>query len=174
MTGRVVGSYRITSSAHADHFEATTKFDLRPLFKLPGLKLELGRLSLLPHYRRETLLKLLWCGVREYALKAEANYLFGCATVPTTNEGTARAISKWLGDHGANSEELFVSPHPNREFEPDPRNKRRKGPFGPIYLPPLFSWYLKTGARIASAPALDKKHRGSDFLMLVNRATFCA
>jgi putative hemolysin len=162
-SGRVVGTYRITSSDRSKFFYSSHRFDLRPLLRLPGVKLELGRACVAFEYRRGSVIALLWKGIGEYCLKADARYLFGCASIRTTQPRHAHAFTAWLKDNGHFSEGLELVPHEERAFSPG--EGKRELPFP---LPPLFQAYLKAGAKIVSQPAYDRKLRCADFLTLLD------
>ncbi len=163
VSGRIVGSYRITSTARSRQFYSTQRFDLRPLLRLPGVKLELGRACVAPEYRRGSVVALLWRGIGEYCLKAEARYLFGCASIRTTFPRNVSAFTQWLKAEGFYSDSLMVMPHDERRLQAclgvtEP----------PFALPPLFKAYLNAGAKVISEPALDRKLRCVDFLTLLD------
>lgn len=163
VSGRIVGSYRITSTERSRKFYSTQRFDLRPLLRLPGVKLELGRACVAPEYRRGSVVALLWKGIGEYCLKAEARYLFGCASIRTTFPRNVSAFTYWLKDQGYYSNSLVVVPHDERRLE-----SYRVATEPPFALPPLFKAYLNAGAKVISEPALDRKLRCVDFLTLLD------
>ncbi|RZA00085.1 MAG: GNAT family N-acetyltransferase, partial [Proteobacteria bacterium] len=109
-TSRVVGTYRMISSTFAEDFYSEGEFDIAAIKKLPGNKLELGRACIHEDFRTGAIINLLWKGIAEYIKKTETKYLFGCASVQTTDPVQASKLLAYLRSKDLSSEELGVKP----------------------------------------------------------------
>jgi putative hemolysin len=166
--GLLRASYRLTATSFSSSFYAARRFELDAFLALPGTKVELGRACVAPGKRNGVALHLLWRGIAAYGQAAGARYLFGSASVRTTDMSRARAIWDSLRDGGHVADRYGV------RVRPDARalNGCRPGLAGE--LPPLFRTYLKMGASIAGEPARDPYLGSVDFLAVLDVAAMSA
>lgn len=84
-TGQVVGCTRLLSDEKAARlgcFYSETEFDLAPLARLPGRRLEVGRTCIAPAFRQGPAIAVLWSGLAGYIQNHGFDYLFGCVSMP--------------------------------------------------------------------------------------------
>src|SRR5712692_7905644 len=85
---RVVGTYRLLLGSEArkhSGFYSEQEFNLENIKKLDGELLELGRSCAHRDYRDRALIHLMWQTIAEYVKNHQVQYLFGCASFPTTD-----------------------------------------------------------------------------------------
>jgi putative hemolysin len=173
-TEKVVGTYRLISSAFSHSFYSETEFNIDNIKKLRGNLLELGRACVNRDYRNGTTMALLWKGVSEYVKNVEAKYLFGCSSIATTDEEEIALLHSYF-------KEFFYSPEHLRVYPKRKVMVRNLKPFFKMdllssadtarcekLLPPLLKSYLKAGSVVCGEPALDAKFRCTDFLTLLD------
>jgi len=165
-TDGVVGTYRFMTGAMGRSlggFYSDTELDLSPLPDDLCLRaVELGRACVASRHRQGRVIHMLWQGIARYLVWNEARYLFGCASVPGVEPGAARALAAELA-----ARKLMHPSYRLRAHEP------LRCPDGPIAhdapeVPPLLESYLHLGARIASAPALDRAFGVTDFFVILD------
>jgi putative hemolysin len=170
---KIVGTYRLLSSSYANAFYSQTEFSLASLLSRPGTKLELSRACIHRDYRDGVVIHLLWRGVAQYIQQVEAKFLFGCASVKTTDERQAGMIFRYLEEKGHVGDEFDVAPL--KDFEVSGFRERFSGTpqseaeaeEAKRMIPPLLYAYLRAGAKIYGAPALDKDFQCFDFLTVL-------
>jgi putative hemolysin len=167
-TGEVVGTYRLQTSAMAAAgcgFYSVTEFDLT---NVPGEILadaiELGRACIARAHRSSRVLYLLWRGLAAYAQHNRMRYMFGCCSVAGVDPAKGVRIMRRLREEGYAVPTLDVRPRPGRECVAE----AEAGDFAE--LPTLFKLYLRYGARVAGAPALDLEFGTIDFFVLFDVA----
>jgi putative hemolysin len=165
-TDGVVGTYRFMTGAMGrtlGGFYSETELDFGPLPDDLCLRaVELGRACVAARHRQGRVIHLLWQGIARYLVWNEARYLFGCASVPGVEPAAARALASEL-----KARRLM---HPAYELEALPALRCPEGPIGhdAPEVPPLLESYLHLGARIASAPALDRDFGVTDFFVILD------
>lgn len=163
-TGRVVGTYRLISSLFSNRFYSEGEFELQEILALPGTKLELGRACIHQDYRNGAIINLLWKGIVEYVKKTNAQYIFGCASVQTTDlVETSRMLGE-LRERGLSTSEHNVRPTPNYRselFEVKTETPEK------VELPALIQSYILAGAKFYGDPALDRDFSCYDFFMML-------
>jgi len=165
-TGAIVGSYRMqTAEMAARHlgFYSDTEYDLSCLpAEVMAQAMEIGRACVAAPHRSIRVLFLLWKGLGLYGMTNEKRYLFGCSSVKTQDPQLALRLLEFLRLEGHVHTEIVV---PTRAGYECPQN----GPVQPSdsdALPDLFRIYLHHGAKVCSAPAIDRQFKTVDFLML--------
>jgi putative hemolysin len=163
-TSKVVGTYRMISSTFAEDFYSEGEFDLTNVKSLPGNKLELGRACIHADFRSGTIINLLWKGIAEYIKKTDTKYLFGCASVQTTDPVQASKLLAYLRSQNLSTEELGVRPTekyrsklPNVEVSENASKE----------IPALVQSYILAGAKFHGEPALDRDFGCYDFFMML-------
>lgn len=175
---KIVGTYRLICSNYSPTFYSQSEFDLGDLMTRPGTKLELSRACIQKDYRTGGVMNLLWRGISQYLQQIEAQYLFGCASVKTTDSLEAARVYKYLRDNSLLSTEMafgptaeFVAPQFDAKLaDLDARNESMSSETAKHVLPPLFNSYLKAGAKVCSRPAFDAEFRCMDFLTVLRVA----
>ncbi len=167
---RIIGTYRMMASSFSSSFYSAQEFDLSDLLKRPGVKLELGRACVDSEYRNGVTLALLWKGIHQYAEAVNAQYLFGCSSIPTMNAYVTRQIVRYFQIKGCLEDAGRFRVQPPYRFGayllasdhevavPEDIKSR---------IPPLLLSYIKAGARVGGEPALDRAFRCVDFLTIL-------
>ncbi|MCO5142517.1 MAG: GNAT family N-acetyltransferase [Oligoflexia bacterium] len=163
---RVVGTYRVISSLYSDRFYSAGEFYLENIAALEGNKLELGRACIHPDYRNGAIISLLWKGIFEYVKKTQTEYLFGCASVQTTNPYAAASILEKLKEKNLYSEQFGVRPTA-KYFSFIPKNIDTSQAIEGSELPALVQSYILAGAQFHGEPALDSDFSCYDFFMML-------
>ena len=173
-TENVAGTYRLISSTYSDRFYSETEFFIQNLKNVKGNKLELGRACVHRDYRNGIAIALLWKGISEYMKKVDAKYLFGCSSVNTTNIIEISLIYRYLKELYSSSEDFRVYPkgaymiEQINQYLDTFQRLNVKMEKSEELVPPLLQSYLKAGAKICGAPALDRKFRCADFLTILD------
>lgn len=177
---KVVGTYRLISSHYSQVFYSQSEFSIDGLLTSPGVKLELSRACIQRDYRTGVVMNLLWRGIAQYLQETNAKFLFGMASVRTMDARETSQIFNFLKETGNVDMSYQIAPTRDYQFPgfqtPEELAKSNAAP-APIsqesfkaLLPPLFHSYLKMGAKICSAPALDRDFRCADFFTVLKVA----
>lgn len=166
-SGRVVGTYRLQTgamAAAARGFYSATEFDLShlPLEVLED-SIELGRACIAKEYRNTQVLFLLWRGLASYIAFNRKRFLFGCCSLTSQDAAEGKLTMELLAREGHLHERFSVPPKP--EFECYPAAFQVAAPFA-VRLPKLFRTYLRFGAKVCGAPAIDRAFKTIDFFVL--------
>jgi len=175
---KIVGTYRLISSRYSQSFYSQTEFHLDKLMTSPGTKLELSRACIQRDFRTGPVMNLLWRGLSQYLQALEAKYLFGCASIKTMDLGDVTRIYRYLVSQGQVSDEFGIAPTPDFVMPGfaqtlaalDAKNEPIDKEWGKKSIPPLFNSYLKMGAKVCSAPALDRDFRCVDYFTVLRVA----
>jgi putative hemolysin len=164
---RIVGTYRMISSTFSERFYSQGEFDLQGILALPGNKLELGRACIHADFRTGAIINLLWKGIAEYIKKTNTEYLFGCASVQTTDAVIASRLLALLRHKGLSLEgNEGLGVHPTEEYRCLlPRVAVEEGSEKDI--PGLVQSYILAGAKFYGEPALDVDFKCFDFFMML-------
>ena len=164
-SGTVVGTYRMLPphrAAEAGRYYSEGEFDLAGLGQLRGALVETGRSCVHPDHRTGAVINLMWAGIARYMHLHGYRWLAGCASVPLA-DGGATAAGVW---------ELARRKH----LAPPAWRVRPRNPW-PVPgttgsarpdVPPLLKGYLRLGAWICGAPALDADFGVADFYVLLS------
>jgi putative hemolysin len=164
VSGRVVGTYRLqTSAMAAAHlgFYSDAEFDLS---MLPAAVLddavELGRACIALEHRNTQVLFLLWQGLARYVAATGQRYLFGCCSLTSQDPAEGWAVMELLAARGQVHPELRVAPRPGFACEHGGRFA------GQVKIPKLFRIYLRYGALVCSPPVIDRQFKTIDYLVI--------
>ena len=166
--GEVVGTYRLQTAAMAASqrgFYSAGEYDLGTM---PGEfiaeAVEVGRACVAKGHRNGRVLNLLWRGLAMYLIHNRKRYLFGCCSL--TSQEPALGIATWrmLSAGGSMHPDIMVAALPAFECQADDAAVEQQVP----YIPPLFQSYLTLGAKVCSAPALDRTFKTIDFLVALD------
>lgn len=172
---RVIACYRVLSSQvkhKVSHYYSEGEFELGEFLQLPGNKLELGRACVHKDFRKGTVIALLWKGLMEYAKRAQARWLFGCASVTRKDFEKVGAFLSYLDKNSSSLEGYEISP--KKSYDPKKhgisfsRIPHEEGCEAKQPLGGLVTMYLKAGARISPQFAYDADFDCLDFFTVMN------
>ncbi len=173
MNGEVVGTYRLQTAvmAAARHgFYGATLFELATVPpRVLADAVEIGRACVSPTHRNGRVLRLLWRGLARYLQWNSKRYLFGCCSLPGTDD--AIAVEAWRTLHGRNAlhPDILVRPRAHTRALPDDgRSLPVASTASDGALPALFEGYLALGARVCGPPAIDHAFGTTDCLVLLD------
>jgi putative hemolysin len=170
-TGLVVGTYRMQTAEMADRhggFYSAEEFELESLPRevLDGA-VEIGRACVAKDHRNGRVLHLLWRGLAAYLTWNRKHYLFGCCSLTSQDPALGLSVHRHLEAAGAVHPRLCLDPRPEYRCTPvDPTS-----PVPPPHVPALFQSYLALGAMVCGPPALDRRFKTIDWLVLLDTAT---
>jgi putative hemolysin len=143
---------------------------LEHFFAAEGIKLEMSRACIHADYRNGVIIALLWRGLVQYIQHVKAQYLFGCASIRTMDPQEVNAIYQFLSSSGHATDEFKSKPLPHYTmpgFSAGHSTLDNPIEFGKSLIPPLLGSYLKAGAKVSGAPALDVSFQCIDFLTVL-------
>jgi putative hemolysin len=164
-TGEIVGCYRMLPperAAAAGMLYSETEFDLRNLAPLRQNLVETGRSCVHPDHRTGAVVSLVWAGIARYMLLSGHSWLAGCASVPLHDGGTL-AAGVWDTVR-------------RKHFAPDEYRVRPLRPWDAAgvqtpkraVIPALLKGYLRLGAWVCGAPAVDADFGVADLFVLLS------
>ena len=165
---RFVGTYRLQTGEMARSgagFYAADEFDLGDLpSEVLGSAIETGRACIHRRHRNRHVLFLLWKGLARYIQRNRSRYYFGCCSVTTQDPAVGWGLYEQFRRNGQLHPELNVPVRPDLACEraraPDPDQR--------FELPTLFRTYLRYGSKVISEPAVDRKFKTIDYLVLLD------
>lgn len=161
----VVGTYRLQTAEQARAgagLYCAGEFDLAPLEPVVARGVELGRACIAREHRNGSALFALWRGLAAYLAWSRKRYLFGCCSLTSQDPREGLALARWLEREGHLHPRYRVAPLPSLACAAGP------GPEPAVELPKLFGTYLRYGAKVVSAPALDREFRTIDWLVVLD------
>lgn len=169
---RVVGTYRFLLGSEAMKsigFYSEKEFNLENIKKLKGELLELGRSCVHKDYRDKAVIDVMWQAIADYVKNHRVRYLFGCASLYTTDSSEVSEFFALLkGSHYA-PEDFRVYPVPEKSFPGLDENVRIKDEQSLYFqLPSLIKGYLRIGAVLCGPPALDLEFGTADLFLLLD------
>jgi putative hemolysin len=166
-TGAIVGTYRIQMGDVAGRYRgyySEQEFDFTPFEGMREQIVELGRACIHRDHRSTEVLHLLWRGIARYALANGGRYMMGCCSLTSQDPEMGHAVYRSLGSYMIEPQLQTV---PTAEFRlPDSID-----PIVEVRAPKLLRAYLTIGAKICSAPAIDREFKTIDFLTLLDLQT---
>ncbi|SMF05197.1 GNAT family N-acetyltransferase [Pseudobacteriovorax antillogorgiicola] len=168
----VIASYRLIYSDYSKNFYSASEFDIKPFLKNSSRTLELSRACVKKGKRAGIALHLLWRGIAEYMTRSGAQFLFGCSSVQSLDLQEIVNIYRFLKQEGVLSDEFDICPHANyhlikvegmltgKQSEPEVVDSS--------LIPPLLLGYIKAGAKIYGAPAVDLRFGCIDFFTVLD------
>jgi putative hemolysin len=172
-TGSAVGTYRMQTSEMAiEHigFYSAEEFDLTGLpDEVLADAVEIGRACVARPHRNRDVLFLLWIGLALYLTRNSKRYLFGCCSLTSQDPVLGKRVMDHLEAHGLVHPTIRVAPQPDwrcyaESFDPGTSTLDEE-----VKLPKLFSLYLRYGAKGCGPPALDRRFKTIDYLVLFDR-----
>ncbi len=163
----VVGTYRMQTGEMAlasSGFYSEGEYDLQS-FSHEVLRdsVELGRACIAKAHRNTQVLFLLWKGLAAYLSHNRKRYLFGCCSLTSQDAHEGLRVMKLLEE----SNQLRTAPWamPRKGFECVADNSIACDA-EETSIPKLFRTYLRFGAKVCSPPAIDRRFKTIDFLVL--------
>jgi len=169
---RVVGTYRLLLGSEARSnigFYSEKEFNLENIKRLEGELLELGRSCVHRDYRDKAVIDVMWQAIADYIKSHRVRYLFGCASLYTTDPREVSEFFALLREECYASEEFRVYPVAGKSFAGLDENVRiRDRQSLSFQLPSLIKGYLRVGAVLCGPPALDLEFGTADFFLLLD------
>jgi len=166
-TGTMVGTYRMQTpemaSTHGGFYTAG-EFDLGA-FPPDVLErsVEIGRACVSRPHRNGRVLHLLWRGLAAYLAWNRKTGLFGCCSLTSQDPALGVATQEYLAREGHMHRTIAVPPLAACACEVAPGT-----PLPSPHVPALFASYLGLGAKACGPPAIDRRFRTIDFLVLLD------
>src|SRR4051812_3835162 len=169
----VVGTYRLLRQDMAERhagFYSAGEFDIAALLRRHRDQkfLELGRSCVLPPYRNERTVELLWHGIWSYVLQHRLDVMIGCASLEGTDPDRLAAPLSFLHHFARAPEAWRASALPRHYVEMNRMGKPaidRKAALRA--LPPLIKGYLRLGATIGDGAVVDRQFGTTDVLIVL-------
>ncbi|MGE5305658.1 MAG: GNAT family N-acetyltransferase [Alphaproteobacteria bacterium] len=167
----VVGTYRLLLGAQAKQkigFYSEREFNLDNIKRLDGELLELGRSCARKDFRDRALVPLMWEAIAQYVQEHQVRYLFGCASLYTTDVAEVSACFSFLKQKYYAANTFRVEPLEECRFDgvSDHEVIDEQATF--LRLPSLIKGYLRLGALVCGPPALDREFGTADFLLVLD------
>jgi putative hemolysin len=168
-SGKVIGTYRMQTSEMAERghgFYTQSEFDIS-MFpeKVLNNAVELGRACIHRDHRNGRVLFLLWRGLAEYTQLTGKKYLFGCCSLTSQDPIEGLQAYRMLQDGGYLHPEYSIKVQPEYVCEVLADHDYK---VADISIPQLFRLYLEQNSKVCSLPALDRKFKTIDFLILLD------
>lgn len=169
---RVIGTYRLLLGSKVERqggFYSEGEFSLENIRQLKGELLELGRSCTHKDYRDRALIPLMWEAIARYVKVHAVKYLFGCASLYTTDSAAVSESFSLLKRKYYAPENLRVHPRSGKSFTElvkDAAVEDEQAGFA--RLPNLVKGYLRVGALVCGPPALDAEFGTADFFLLLD------
>lgn len=172
--GTVIGTYRMQTAAMAaggGGFYSAGLFDLSTLPpEVTARSIEVGRACIAREHRNRQVLFLLWKGLARYLASTGTRYLFGCCSLTSQDPDLGQRVCAHLEARDQFHPWIRVAPRPGLECAGDAGEAAAAVAADPsaIQLPSLFRTYLRYGAVVCGAPAIDREFKTIDFLVLLD------
>lgn len=174
--GSIIGTYRMQTLVMAQEgcgFYSAGEYDLGALPRMvQEQSMELGRACIHHEHRNKQVLFLLWRGLALYVQSTRNRYFFGCSSLTSTNPEDGVRLYRQLRAANQVHPEISVQPLPAFRCTEDEAQLQLPPPppEQEVHIPRLFRTYLRYGAKIIGAPALDREFGTVDFLVLLDVA----
>ncbi len=168
----VIGTYRMQTyemAAAANGFYSAAEFDLTRLpEEVIKNSVEVGRACIAAPHRNGRVLFLLWRGLAVYMMLTKKRYLFGCCSLTSQNPEEGRQVMDYLQANGHVHPELQIFPQPDFVCYADDLVVQKNLS---VKIPRLFRIYLEYGAKVCGPPAIDRRFKTIDYLVVLDIAT---
>ncbi len=168
-SGLVIGTYRMQTSEMAESghgFYTQSEFDISAFpDKIISNAVELGRACIHRDHRNGRVLFLLWRGLAEYILLTGKRYLFGCCSLTSQDPVEGMQAYRMLIDGGYLHPDYSIMVQPEYVCEVMADHDYQSAE---ISIPQLFRLYLEQNSKVCSLPAIDRKFKTIDFLILLD------
>jgi putative hemolysin len=170
-SGEVIGTYRLQTAEMARGgigYYTGAEFELAALPEdLLGDAIELGRACIHRQHRKTPVLFLLWKGLARYVAHNRKRWLFGCCSLTSQDSEDGWRAAARLETRGDMRRDLWAPTRPEYDCAPPASPADR---VQPLDLPALFEIYLRYGGKVVSPPAIDRRFKTIDFLLLFDVA----
>lgn len=167
----IVGTYRMQTASMALQnlgFYSAAEFGLEGFpAEVVGQSVEVGRACVAKEHRNTQVLFLLWRGLALYMATNQLRYLFGCCSLTSQDAAEGLATLRYLESHGHLHPEYVIQPQPEYVCCEDGLVVDENFP---VKIPQLFRIYLRHGAKACGPPAIDRRFKTIDFLILFDVA----
>ncbi len=164
---KLVGTYRMQvadAQAGPRDFYCAEEFDLSQLpQEVVSRSVELGRACILKEHRNGLGLYTLWRGLASYLTWSGKRFLFGCCSLTSQDPREAESVRLQLKNSGKVSADWHVDPRPNYAVPCEDHHDLPETP-----IPRLFGTYLRYGALICGAPAIDRAFGTIDYFIVLD------
>lgn len=175
---RVIATYRLLREEFVDKkedFYSSSEFDLTNLYNdhfrmLMGDRqlLELGRSCVKEEYRTNAVMHLMWKFIARYIDKHKIAYLFGCASLPGTDQSRLEMPLSYLYQQHKTPDEYNIPAvkelyQKMDYFKEDEFNRKE----AIRALAPLVRGYLRLGCYIGDGAVIDEQFGTTDVFILL-------
>jgi putative hemolysin len=165
--GKVIGTYRLRTMEMArsvEGFYSSAEFDLNQLAPaVLNQSVELGRACIAQSHRNRQVLFLLWKALAQYVTNKRKRFLFGCCSLTSQEPAEGNQLFNQLRNNDHMHPTTFVAVKPG--YECSGKATEKAWPTE-VKVPRLFSTYLGIGAKVCSPPAIDRRFKTIDFLVM--------
>lgn len=166
---QVIGTYRMqtyTMARKAEGFYTSTEFDLSRIpQEVIDDSIEVGRACIAKEHRNGRVLFLLWRGLAKYLDYTGCRYLFGCCSLTSQDPLVGWNVMQYLEEQDLVHKDFLV---PTLPVCSCPEVSREERSAEGVELPQLFRLYMDIGAKACSLPALDKRFKTIDYLVILD------
>lgn len=164
----IVGTYRLQVAENAIHgWYSSSEFALHELpAHVHAEAVELGRACIHKDHRTPDVLFLLWAGIAAYMVAHDKRYLFGCCSLTSQDPRAGKRVLELLEAQNALHPQYRIRPQPECACFEDDFSVNE--PFE-VRIPKLFRAYLRFGAKVCGAPAIDREFQTIDYFVLFDR-----
>ena len=171
-TNKIIATYRLIHSKLSPEFYSSSEFDISEFLDTDGGKLELSRACVDSSQRNGIVLHLLWRGIATYMTSTASRYLFGLTSIQTYDLKVILETYHYLDANGHIGRDLEVQalkPHNLINWYGLSMHKTENTcPQLPDEAPALLRSYLRAGAQVYGAPALDQDFACFDFFTILD------
>lgn len=175
---RVIATYRLLREEFVkkkEDFYSSSEFDLTNLYndhfrKLMGDRqlLELGRSCVREEYRTNAVMHLMWKFIARYIDKHKIAYLFGCASLPGTDQSKLKMPLSYLYQQHKTPDEFNIRAIKELyqrmdHLKEDDYNRKE----AIRALAPLVRGYLRLGCYIGDGAVIDEQFGTTDVFILL-------
>jgi putative hemolysin len=168
---KIVGTYRVQTGEMARSaygFYSAGEFNLSLLPRdVLDQSVELGRACIAREHRNTLVLFLLWKGIAAYMLHNRKRYLFGCCSLTSQDAREGISVMRLIERGGYMHTSLKVAPEAGFECDVDDWSPAE---IDAADIPKLFRTYLRFGAKVCGPPAIDRRFKTIDFLVIFDIA----
>ena len=164
----IVGTYRMLTQEMLDAsgFYSAAEFRLDQLPpSILGDGVEVGRACIVREHRNRKVLFLLWRGLARYVSHFDKRYLFGCCSITSQRPEEGIVLHEQLRERGLLHPELHVDPVAGFECR---CAQSDLDACSAVEVPRLFETYLRYGGLVCGWPAIDRRFKTIDFLVLLD------
>ena len=152
-TKEVIATTRVLISDQAKlagRYYSESEFDLKNILRLKGTFLEIGRTCVRGEYRTGAAINALWQRVAATLIESNADYLFGCYSIPMHDRGRyINSLMDFVKKEYYAPEEYRVVPTTPVKIANDVNSNLD------VVMPSLLKRYLNMGAFVCGEPCFD-------------------